>query len=128
MALCQSLQNCVNGGAGDLRLYSAQHVVGAYFKDHRFRTLAHRPIEPRQHIGGGVAGDTRIDHFGGEPFCGERRLKPRHEALAKRQAEPRRQRIASATTLTGLAAVTASAGASIEPAISAKLQAAACST
>ena len=94
MPLLQSLQNCVNGRARHRGLYSAQHIVGADFQDHRIGVVRHRPIEPRQGIRGGVAGDAGIDHGRGEPLCGQRRLQPRHKAFALRQAEAGRQRVA----------------------------------
>ena len=47
--------------AGHGRVEPAQHVVGAEFDDHAVGAVGHRPVEPVEPAGGGVAGDARID-------------------------------------------------------------------
>ena len=106
MPLLQSLQNCVNGRARHLRLNSAQHIVGADFEDHGIGTLGYRPIQPRQYIRGGVAGNAGIDHLGGDPPF--RRAQLAAAARSLRSAADRALAVSelpSATVLTGLAAV-----------------------
>ena len=40
---------------------AAQHIVGAEFDDQRVGPFGHAPVESRQTIGGGVAGDAGVD-------------------------------------------------------------------
>ena len=45
---------------GHRRVGAAQHVVGAEFEDHPVGPVRHRPVEPVEAAGGGVAGDAGI--------------------------------------------------------------------
>ena len=45
---------------GTGRVEPAQHVVGAELEDHPVGAVGHRPVEPVEPAGGGVAGDARI--------------------------------------------------------------------
>ena len=51
-------------GGGD----AAQHVVGAHFHDRRVGMIGQRPVQPRQPVRAGVAGDAGIDDFGVDPL------------------------------------------------------------
>ena len=89
VAIGEALQDRLDRGARHLRLDPAQHVVGAELDDHGVGAFRHRPIEPRQPAGSGIAGDAGIDDLRGNPFGGERCLQTRHEAVLFGQAQTR---------------------------------------
>ncbi len=90
----QAAQDGVERIARHLRLDPAQHVVGAKLDDDGVGALRHRPIEPGEPIGGGIAGDAGICDLGGNAFGGERRLQAGHKAVLVGQAVAGRQQIA----------------------------------
>ena len=69
VTLRQSAQDGVERGARHLRLDPAQHVVGAELEDDRIGALRHRPVQPRQPVGGGIAGDAGIGDLGGDALA-----------------------------------------------------------
>ena len=90
----QAAQDGVERIPRDLRLDPAQHVVGAKLDDDGIGALRHRPIEPGEPVGGGIAGDAGIGDLGRDALGRERRLQARHEAVLVGQAVSGGQRIA----------------------------------
>ncbi len=83
VTLCQSRQNGIKRLAGDLRVDPAQHVISAKLDEHGVGPLRHRPIEPRQSIGRGIAGNAGIGDLDMYSLRGKRRLEPRHKAVLR---------------------------------------------
>ena len=90
----QATQDRIQSLARHLWLDAAQHVVGAEFENDGVGAFRHRPIEPRQAAGRGIAGDTGIGDLDSHVSAGKRGLEPGYEALPFGQAETRRQRVA----------------------------------
>ena len=72
----------------------AQHVVGAERDDHAVGLVRHRPVEPGEPVGGGVAGHPGIGDLGRNALGLERRLQAGPETPVRRQPEPGGERIA----------------------------------
>ena len=71
---------------GRRRVGAAQHVVGAEFDDDRVGVLRHAPVEAREAVGGGVAGDAGVDDLDFPAFRLQRARQHVGKRLARRQA------------------------------------------
>ena len=71
---------------GRRRVGAAQHVVGAEFDDDRVRVFRHAPVEARQAVGGGVAGDAGVDDLDVPALRFQRARQHVGKRLARRQA------------------------------------------
>ena len=81
MARGETAQDGVERVARQLRLETAQHVVGAKLENDRLGALRHRPVEPGKPIRGGIAGDAGILDFRGNALGGKGGLQPGHKTL-----------------------------------------------
>src|SRR5215813_5010776 len=73
--------------ARDLRIDPAQHVIGAELDDDGIRPLRHRPVEPGEPAGSGIAGDPRIGDLDREALGPERLLELDWKGFVGGQAE-----------------------------------------
>ena len=60
MARLEALQDVLQCGARHFGINAAQGIVCAEFKDHALRAGRHRPVEPVETAGCGIAGDAGI--------------------------------------------------------------------
>ena len=106
----RSVSRCrivVERGARHLRLDAAQHVVGAKFDDDRVGAFRHRPVEPGQPVGRGIAGDAGIGDVDGNalgrqaPPAGAARSRPCRAGRIRRSANCRARRSGSALAARG---------------------------
>ena len=72
LRVLQPAQDGVERRRGHRRIDAAQHVVGAEFEDHRLGAVRHRPVEPGEPAGGGVAGHAGIGDLDGNALGLER--------------------------------------------------------
>lgn len=93
-ALAEPGEQTIEAVAGDCGIDAAERVVGAELDDHGVGVVAHRPVDPRQAVAGGVAGDSGVDDRDVMAAGAEGGFEPGGERLANWKAKARRQAVA----------------------------------